>query len=105
MTMIIDPFGNEGVTHPLTALSQLISTSESSYRNANPMIETNAMIHFSITLYVLEYSMIITKMVTSIAPALIGILNNMFSAMAPPRISARDVETDASIAEESKSLA
>jgi len=44
--------------------------------------------------------MIITKIVTRTAPILIGMLNNILSAIAPPSISARDVETDARTAKE-----
>lgn len=37
-------------------------------------------------------------MVTNMAPILIGTLNNMFNAIAPPKISAREVETEAKTA-------
>ena len=39
-----------------------------------------------------------TKSVVSTAPHIIGISNNISNAMAPPRISAREVEIDASTA-------
>ena len=73
----------------------------SSYRNDSPIIETNPIIHFSIFLYEFENSIIITKIVTSIAPIFIGILKSIFKAIEPPRISAREVETEARTAKDS----
>ena len=89
----------EVITHPLIAESHSIFTNESSYRNDNPMTDTKAIIHFSIILYELVNSIIITKIVVSRAPALTGIPKSIFRAMAPPNISASDVETDANIAD------
>jgi hypothetical protein len=62
------------------------------------------MIHFSTTLYEFENSIIITKMVTSSAPIFIGIPNSISSAMAPPSISASEVEMEANMAEVSRNL-
>ena len=39
-----------------------------------------------------------TKSVVSTAPHIIGISNNIYNAMAPPRISAKEVEMEASTA-------
>jgi hypothetical protein len=75
-------------------------TSESSYKNDKPMTDTKAIIHFSIILYELVYNMIATKIVTKIAPALMGMSKSIFKAIAPPKISASEVEIEASIAEE-----
>src|SRR5665647_410227 len=47
----IEPLGKVGVTQPKTALFQSICTNESSYKNDNPITDTNAIIHFSIILY------------------------------------------------------
>ena len=55
---IIEPLGNAGVTQPVIALFQSIFTNESSYKNDNPIIETNAIIHFSINRYELVKSII-----------------------------------------------
>ena len=96
----IEPFGKDGVIHPVIAEFQSICTNDSSYRNDKPMIDTKAIIHFSIILYELVYNIIKTKAVTRIAPALMGISNNMFKAIAPPKISANDVEIDASMADD-----
>ena len=63
------------------------------------MIETNMMIQRSILLYVLVINMPKQAMVTITAPTLIGIPNSIRRAMAPPKISANEVETLASIAE------
>ncbi len=104
MIISIEPLGNDGVTQPAIAPFQSIFTNESSYKNESPMTDTKAIIHFSIIRYEFVYSIIITKIVTINAPARIGILNNMCKAMAPPRISAREVEMDASMADDNKSL-
>ena len=56
------------------------------------------MMERSIFLYELVKSMMETKSVVNTAPHIIGISNNISNAMAPPRISAREVEIDASTA-------
>ena len=56
------------------------------------------MIPRSIRLYELVKSNISTNTVVSTAPAIIGISNNISSAMAPPNISASEVEMLASTA-------
>ena len=45
-------------------------------------------------------NLIAKKTVTNIQPALLGMLKIIFKAIAPPKISASDVDIDASIAEE-----
>ena len=62
------------------------------------MMETKAMISRSIRLYVLEKSMISTRTVVSMAPQTIGISKSISKAIAPPKISASEVEMDASTA-------
>ena len=62
-------------------------------------MDTNIMIHRSILLYVLLNNIIIQAIVTITEPAFTGIPNSMSRAIAPPRISARDVDILASIAE------
>jgi len=101
---MIDPSGIEGTTHEIPARTQSISTKLNSYKNERPMIETKAIIIFSIKAYELVYNMIPTKITTSIAPAGIGIPNNICNAIAPPKISANEVETDATIADPSMVL-
>ena len=57
------------------------------------------MIHFSIILYELVNNITPTKSKTRSEPALIGISKSILRAIAPPRISAKEVEIDANIAE------
>ena len=56
------------------------------------------MMERSIFLYELVKSMIETKSVVNIAPHIIGISKSISKAMAPPRISAKEVDIDASTA-------
>ena len=91
--------GKVGFTQPTTACPQSTSTNASSYRNESPIMDTNAMIQRSVLLYVLLNSMARHTMVTITAPALIGIPNNIRRAMAPPSISAREVDMLASMAD------
>ena len=56
------------------------------------------MMERSIFLYELVKSMIETKSVVNTAPHIIGISKSISNAMAPPRISAKEVEIDASTA-------
>ena len=63
------------------------------------MMETNMMIQRSILLYVLLSSMIRQATVTITAPIFIGMLNSIRNAMAPPSISASEVDILASIAD------
>jgi hypothetical protein len=46
----MEPFGKDGVTHPAIAPFQSMDTKESSYKKDKPIIETKAIIHFSINL-------------------------------------------------------
>ena len=48
MTIIIEPSGRDGVTQPLIALFHSIGTKFNSIKNENPMMDTNAMMIFSI---------------------------------------------------------
>ena len=52
----------------------------------------------SIFLYEFENSMMTTNMVVRTAPHTIGMLNSISKAMAPPNISANEVEMEASTA-------
>ena len=56
------------------------------------------MMERSIFLYELVKSMIETKSVVNTAPHIIGISKSISNAMAPPRISAKEVEIDANTA-------
>ena len=56
-------------------------------------------IHRSILLYVLLNSIIIQAIVMMTAPAFIGISNNISKAIAPPSISASEVDMLANIAD------
>ena len=62
------------------------------------MTDTNAIIARSIFLYELENSVIMTKRVVSIEPHTIGISNSICNAIAPPKISASEVDIDAKTA-------
>ena len=46
--IIVEPSGKDGVTQPFTALFHSIGTKFNSIKNENPMIDTNAMMIFSI---------------------------------------------------------
>src|SRR5664280_2566172 len=96
----IEPSGNEGFTHATPACNQSILTRNNSYRKESPIIETKPMIHFSIFLYEFENSIIKTKTVIRMAPSFNGILKSIFKAIEPPRISASEVETEASTAKD-----
>ena len=62
------------------------------------MTDTKAMMMRSMRLYVLENSMMSTNIVVNTAPHTIGILNSISSAMAPPNISAKEVDMEANTA-------
>ena len=66
--------------------------------NDKPITDTKAMMERSIFLYEFVKSMMETKTVVKTAPQTIGMSSNISSAMAPPRISASDVEMEASTA-------
>lgn len=68
------------------------------------MIETKAIIYRSIFLYELENIMAKTKIVTNTAPTFMGTWKSIFNAIAPPSISAKDVDIDAAIADHRTTL-
>ena len=65
------------------------------------MMLTNPMIHFSNLRYELEKSRIMIVISVMIAPIRIGMLKSICKAMAPPSISASEVDTEATMADES----
>ena len=91
--------GKVGFTQPVRAAPHSTSTNISSYRNDSPMMETNRIIQRSILLYVFVSNIPMQAAVTITAPTLIGIPNSIRSAIAPPKISASEVEMLAPIAE------
>ena len=92
------PDGNDGFTHPTTAAPQSIFAIPTSNKKENPISDTNNMISFSILLYAFVNAQNNTKTRIRILPSLIGIWNNICSAIAPPSISAIAVATAANIA-------
>jgi len=55
----------------------------------NPISETNAIIYFSMCAYDCEYNIKTTTKLVRTAPIIKGILNNILSAIAAPRTSAK----------------
>src|SRR5574344_856720 len=66
--------------------------------NESPITDTKAIMERSIFLYELVKSINRTKSVVSMAPQSMGMSNSISRAMAPPRISASEVEMEASTA-------
>ena len=92
------PSGMEGTTMPAAARAQSVSVSVSSYRNEKPMSETKAMMPFSTRLYELVSSRKAQSKVEMAAPIMSGSPKSIWRAMAAPRISASEVETEAAMA-------
>ena len=85
--------------HPRTCSQSPVDVYQKQFvKKERPITDTKAMIPRSIRLYELVKSNISTNTVVSTAPAIIGISNNISSAMAPPNISASEVEMLASTA-------
>ena len=97
----IEPSGIFGTVHPEAADDHSTGTICNSIKKENPIIDTNAMIIFSILGYEFVFSRTAQNTAVKILPIVIGILNSKFRAIAPPKISARAVAIEAIIAEAS----
>ena len=98
MIISILPWGISGTTQERIATGQSISTKNNSYRNESPITDTKAMMALSIFLYELEKSIMTTNIVVRTDPQAMGISKSICKAMAPPSISASEVDMEASTA-------